>query len=161
MVVKGFTLLELVMVLTIMLISSFIVAPRVLVFIDDMKVESGARQVAADLRYTQQLAISKQKYYKFEIKIGNRDYYILEQISAAPGWQQVKYSKLDEEIKFQSATLPAPGFIDTSGSNVAIDFDSFGAPMPSSGGSITIQDQNSGLTHNVLIANVTGKVDIQ
>jgi len=149
------------MVSTIILTGALIVTPRVIVFLDDMQIESWVRQVAADLRYTQQSAISKQKCYKFEIKLDGWDYYIFEQTTISPYWLQVQHKKLDEHIVFHTATLPAPGFIDSSSPNKAIDFDALGAPMPFAGGTITLQHRDSGLTQNISITNVTGKVEIQ
>lgn len=159
--IKGFTLVEFIMVLTIILTGAFIVIPRVIVFLDDIQIESRGRQVAADLRYTQQSAISKQKNFKFEIDFAGRDYYIFEQTTVFPYWLQVQHKKLDEHIIFYTATLPAPGFIDSSLPNKAIDFDPLGSPMPFAGGTIILKHVDSGLTQSILIANVTGHVEIQ
>ena len=158
----GFTLIELVMVLSIILTGALILTPRTVVLLDGMQIESGARQVAADLRYAQQLAISNQKYYKFEITSGGRDYYISEQLTASPWWHQIFHARLKKEVKFKTVTLPAPGFVNGTSANMAIDFDTFGAPMPSSGGTITLRHSNNiTLTKTIFIASVTGKVEIQ
>jgi type II secretion system protein H len=64
---KGFTLIELIIVLIIIGAAIGLAAPRIGRSIDKMRMRSAVRRFAAVLRYTRQMAISRKKEYSVTI----------------------------------------------------------------------------------------------
>ncbi|MGA1875030.1 MAG: GspH/FimT family pseudopilin [bacterium] len=64
---KGFTLIELIIVLLIIGATIGLAAPRIGRSIDNMRMRSAVRRFAAVLRYTRQMAISRKKEYSVVI----------------------------------------------------------------------------------------------
>lgn len=70
---KGFTLAELVMVLTILAILAVVAYPRMM-DLPAMRIELAARKMQSDIRYAQSLAISIQKRTRINFRAAQDDY---------------------------------------------------------------------------------------
>jgi len=83
---KGFTLIEVIIVVVIMSVAIGLAVPRIGKSLEKMKLKSAARKFSAVLRYTRQMAISRKKDYMVTI-LSNED----EDVS------QYKYLKVERK----------------------------------------------------------------
>lgn len=68
----GFTLLELLVVLTLMALMAGMVAPRLVGTLDRMNVRSAAGRIVATLRYARSQAASEQRFFRVDIDLSGR-----------------------------------------------------------------------------------------
>lgn len=73
---KGFTLLELLIVLTIIGVASAIVGVSLYRSLDDIRLKGSAKEIAAALRYARVQAVVEKRIYTFSLDPEKRLYYI-------------------------------------------------------------------------------------
>ncbi len=77
----GVTLLELMMVITILALMAAFVAPSIGHWIDDWKLRGAAERIAQTIRYARMRALYEQRYYLVELRPGNNSVRVLEPTS--------------------------------------------------------------------------------
>ena len=142
----GFTILELIMVLTIIIMIGFIITPRFLNLLHSKNINYEARKLTAKIREVQQLAISEQITYRITFDINNELY----EISYSPSFLPIETIKLQNKIDLNVIT-----FTDITNS---VQFDAFGAPNEP--GDIILQD-TTGNYLTISITENTGRVTFQ
>jgi general secretion pathway protein H len=73
---RGFTLLEMLLVLTIAVIAMALVVPNFSKGLDSVRLQSASREIASSLRYLRGHAVSKNKQAEFNIDVKNNVYRI-------------------------------------------------------------------------------------
>lgn len=144
---KGFTLIEFIMILVIILIGASIIAPRIEKFITAWDLDIESRKLRLKIREAQQLAISKQQTCRVEFDINEEDY-VLSLVSPD---SEVETVDLKQSVDLFSTSFTNP-------SSNTLDFDQFGAP--SEAGNIVLKDTNNNST-TISVAAATGRVIIQ
>ncbi len=144
---KGYSLIELIMVIVIAGIIAGIAIPKIN-NISEVDIYATARQVKSDIRFTQQLAMSK--FMQTTITFAaNSDTYVISNASAS----------IDKRLPPSSrATFNAAG---SGSTDLIYTFNSSGDPVvPSTGGPWNIGISSGGNTVQVVVADVTGRATI-
>lgn len=89
---KGFTLIELMCLIAVLAILTFIAIPDIIGTIDKWILDSTARQIVEDIRWTQNLAITECSSYNFDINTSNRTYRIRSAIIGNPTIKTVEFN---------------------------------------------------------------------
>jgi len=71
---RGFTLVELIVSVAVLSFLAFVIAPGFQAPLGEAMLNATARQIAQDLRRTQQLAVTNGESYRFEIHVANKVY---------------------------------------------------------------------------------------
>jgi len=162
---KGYTTIELLMVIVIIGFFASIVMPFFSTTYDTFKIEGAYRQLMQDLRYAQQLAISRQVPHGISVDDVADTYWVYRQnpsnIVKDPATQKpliVSYATGKfAGIQLVSTTYNFP--------TERIEFDSLGAPLV--GGTITLNyggtltrcgRVSGGITRIINIESVTGRI---
>lgn len=152
---KGYTVIEIIMVIVIIGILAALAAPAFIVSFDNLKIEGAYRQLMQDTRYAQQLAITRQTVHGVSFDPANESYFVYRQAAANivkdPATQK-PFAVTYASGKFSGINLTATTF--TAPSQDVIEFNSLGAP--SCGGAVTIS--YSGITKTVSVEPNTGRV---
>ncbi|MBC8555958.1 MAG: type II secretion system protein [Candidatus Brocadiales bacterium] len=138
--VDGFSMFELIMVVGIAGIMMAIALPR-LASVSQIDLYSTARQAKSDIRYTQELAMSK--YRKTTITFGSN----LDTYSITSSGQT-----LNKQLP------PSSNAIFDAGSTLVFTFNAAGEPVTGGGGTLTISSGAS--NEQIMVSNITGNVDI-
>ncbi len=147
--VKAFTTIELIMVVVISGIMMAIVLPK-LGDVSSIDLYSVARQVKSDIRYTQELAMSKYAIRKIVFVGGNNTYTIKDSSN------QVIESKVLP--KRSSAIFNAVG----SGTTVLeYIFNSSGEPDSTYGAGDTLRISSGSSYKDIIVSSITGRATIQ
>ncbi len=134
---KGFTLVELIIVLSIITIISFITLPKVNI-VERYKLKSTAYAVAEDLKYTQKLAINENITHHFKT---TNDLYFIRKDGVSIGSTKKVY--IPNDIKFENTSKD-------------ISYTSKGTPVL--GGAITLSSRNYKIQITVIPA--TGRITV-
>jgi prepilin-type N-terminal cleavage/methylation domain-containing protein len=168
---RGFTLIEILVVVLIIGIAAAIVVPQ-LGTRDDMKASSAARVIMADLIYAQNLSITQQNYHYLAMDVVNKRYAVQNSALATVTHPVNKTPYLVRFAAggtngFQDLTLIAANFTGQSG-NVykTIGFDELGSPLvhtgtmtePMTAGAIIIQAGNYRL--RIDVEPFTGQITV-
>ena len=140
---KGFTMVEMIIVIIISGILAAVVLPKLAN--NDIALYSVAGQVKSDIRYTQELAMSKFKKTTIAFSTGTANY----TISDASG-------------TIESKTLPVRSnatFDNSQYSGLTFTFNSFGEPI--TGDDETVRISSKGSHKDILVEDVTGRATIQ
>ena len=143
----GFTLIELIMVLVVVIVAGLIVGPKLVNFLSAWDLETEARKLSAKIREVQQLAVTRQKTYRLEFDLASESYDV--EYNPGTGFTFVETVSLKNDVDLFS----------TEFTNNTVDFDHFGAPDPS-GGDIVLKD-TKGNTSTISIASATGRVTVE
>lgn len=119
---KGFTLTEILVSLSVVVILATISLPFIKRYQPNLKLDGASRDLASDLRLAQQYSISEQVSYYIDISTSTKQYKLYKTGSTTP----VKTYSLPNEISFQSVnglssdrvTFNAYGAVSDSGSIV-------------------------------------------
>ena len=98
MKLKGFTLLEVLIVIAILGIMASISFAFFKTFSPALKLSSSTRDLATDLRYTQQLAVTEQVNYGVSFSLTTNEYRIIKYGATA---QEILRKSLPDGISFQ------------------------------------------------------------
>ena len=151
---KGFSLLELILVLFLMGLIVGLALPFVVKTLDRVKLQSETRQIASTLQFARSEAISKKKIFTFNADIDQNKYWL-----AIPKEKKVIQSKaLDESIRIREYKSTEDTF--TSGTFI-INFYPLGN---SSAGTIHLQspiDGSEPTIYAISIDAITGKPKIK
>lgn len=157
---KGLTLIETVMVMVIVGILVALAIPRFDSFYS-IKLDGGMRKVISDIRYSQQMAVSRHANCRIVFDVGADTYTAQEQPVTNGSWSGVKDPFTQANLNMNFRTDPQYRGIDISRANFnssnILQFNWQGAPL--SGGNVVFSYQ--GNTRNVVVANNTGKVSLQ
>ena len=96
----GFSLMELLIVISIIGIISLIGLPVYKSITPNIALNSSVRDMASDLRYAQQLAVTEQKIYSVRFNILDNNYYIFQADSGAV----IKSRNINSQVKINSIT---------------------------------------------------------
>lgn len=160
---RGLTLLELLIVLTIIGIASAIAGAVLYRSLGDLKLKSTAKEVAASLRYARSQAVSEKRIYSFSLDPENRVYHIFAYPSPSiNNLEGRSYSSphrgedRTDESKSISKTLPEGIFL-VSKERINIFFYPLGN---STGGNLALVNEK-GSTWDIEIEPSTGRVKIE
>jgi prepilin-type N-terminal cleavage/methylation domain-containing protein len=146
---KGFTLIELICVIAILGILAFIAIPTITTSLDKWVLESTAKQIMEDIRWTQHLAITNAISHYFELDIDNRFYRIKSIALREPTKKTIEFSP---NIASISSTLK------TEGKYKRLTYSATGIPTQT--GSIVLKSKK-GKEKTITIAVGTGRVTIK
>lgn len=99
---KGFTLVELVCTVAVLGILLLIAVPEIMSIKDKWILDSTAKQMAEDIRWTQHLAQTEGGYYNFDIHISEYTYRIRDKYDS----KDIKFVDIPAEITNIASTLP-------------------------------------------------------
>lgn len=150
---RGLTLIELIVSLSILVILLLVIAPRIQAPLTEAALNATARQIAQDLRKTQQLAITKGESYRFEIHPANRVYNVRPQDPMKEPLFTVRINRLITNV-----TIGQYDFIDIGGGWRGITYTPTG--IPGRTGTITIFDSR-GRGRAIVIAVATGRAEVR
>jgi prepilin-type N-terminal cleavage/methylation domain-containing protein len=157
---KGFTLIEMVMVLVLVGTMAALAIPRFASFYS-IKLDGSIKKVAADIRYCQQMAVSRHDNSRIVFSAANDIYTAEEQLAAGGGWSGLTdpFTRVNLIMNFR--TDPQYKGIDITSANFnsssTLQFDWQGVPV--SGGSVTFSYMGNSRT--IIVANNTGRVIAQ
>lgn len=157
---KGYTIIELLMVMVIIGFFAAIVLPAFSTSYDTLKVESAYRQLMQDIRYAQQLAVSRHVTHGLSFNPSNETYFIYRQstsnIVKDPLTQKpfiVTYtSGRFSGINLVSTTFLLPWLN-------RLEFNSLGAP--SNGGTVVINYRGMPLSCGGISGGITKTVTVE
>lgn len=140
---KGFTFIELLIVVVIMGIMMAVVVPK-LDIVGSIDIYSTVRQVKSDIRYTQELAMSKYAKRTIDFTGNSNTYYIKDSSGAI----------------IVSKKLPARSrAIFDSGNTLVFTFNSSGEPVTGAGGILRVS--SGGSYRDIEVGSITGRATIQ
>ncbi|MBC8550125.1 MAG: hypothetical protein H8D23_10770 [Candidatus Brocadiales bacterium] len=142
---KGFSTIELIMVVVITGIMMAVALPKLGV-VNTIDLESVTRQVKSDIRYTQEMAMSKYKEAAITFAPDSNTYSITSTGSSEP-------KELPERSK---AIFNDVG---TGTTNLEFTFNSSGEPVTGSGGTLRITSEGS--FNEIIVESMTGRATIQ
>lgn len=146
---RGFTLIELMCFIAVLAILSLIAVPEVMGSIDKWILDSTARQIAEDIRWTQHLAITGCISHNFDLNISNRSYRIRSAILSDP---TIKTVEFNPNIASISSTFKSQG------NYKRLSFSSTGIPAQT--GSIVLTSKKDKEV-TITVAVGTGRVAIK
>jgi prepilin-type N-terminal cleavage/methylation domain-containing protein len=157
---KGFTIIELVMVIVIVAIMAMLAIPRFESFYS-IKLSGAVKKVVSDIRYVQQMALSRNTNTRIVFNITNDTYKAQEENPRNSGnWQYIKnpFTRTDLVVNFQ--TDPQHGGLDivsNSFTNNTLQFNWEGTPQ--AGGQVSFTYRNN--TNSIFVQNGTGILRVQ
>lgn len=105
---RGFTLLELLVVLAIMALLTAMSAPAISGYLRGARLRGGARQVASALRLARQLAITERRNHTVHFNIDDRQFWV-EQVGVLVGERRTLPDTIDFHPPLPSYTFTARG----------------------------------------------------
>ncbi len=139
---KGFTTIELIMALVIAGIMAAVALPK-FTAVTEVDLYSTARQVKSDIRYTQELAMSKYAIRKIEFAGDDYTYDIKDSLG----------------VILESKKLPPRSkVIFSAGSTLIFTFNASGEPIAGGGGTLIIS--SGGSNKQIMVSSITGKANI-
>jgi len=156
---SGFTLVEVLIVVTIMALAAAIVVPR-MTQAGQMQIQAAGRMIIADLLIAQNDAISHQATRRVVFDTATNRYWLADGTGSTAGvvWKRdgsIVSSgavDLDEDGRFDGVTLVAANFNGQS----YVEFDALGTPTE--GGIIDIRSGD--VSYRISVAPLTGRIAI-
>lgn len=146
---NGFTLVEMLVVIAIIILVSIVAVPAITPFLKGQRLNKGARIVQASALAARTMAINSRKTRRLVFDSINYKLSIIDELSAVVG----KAEFLPDTIEFGTSTWPM------GTSTVTVSFDPNGSANTSTLGTdiVTIQDKQ-GNTKNLKIIDYTGQI---
>ncbi|MBO8137646.1 MAG: prepilin-type N-terminal cleavage/methylation domain-containing protein [Desulfotomaculum sp.] len=142
---RGYTLLELVMVLSILGVFISIALPGYLGYFNRGQLETAAQQLASDIRYIQQRALAEESPTSYGIAF----YPAHDKYNVYKSMQILKSVKLPKGLVLQGTTFPEH----------RMEINQKGIPR-SGGGTVSIYNKYCRVYKYVVVASVTGRVRV-
>ncbi len=148
---KGFTLIEVVIVLTIIILSVALVKPSLSRFSRAVELKVAAKKISSILRYCRSEAVNRGQVYQVLFDAGLREVKMKSLDSAGsspktyPLPEGINLKEVDVESPENDSDLPAIEFYPSGGSN---------------GGTIVL-DQQGGTAYKIRVHFLTGVVEIE
>lgn len=146
---KGVTLIELLCIIAILGVLSAIAIPEIVSTIDKWVLDSTAKEIVEDIRWTQHLATTKGIYHHFEVNLKENLYRIRSTALRDPTIKRVEFNPNISEI---TCTFKSEGDFKR------LTFSPTG--IPSQTGSITLTSKK-GNELTITVAVGTGRVEIK
>ncbi|MGR3175242.1 MAG: prepilin-type N-terminal cleavage/methylation domain-containing protein [Candidatus Scalindua sp.] len=146
---EGFSIIELIIVIVIAGIMAAVAIPR-MGMVTSVDLYSTARQVKSDIRYTQELAMSKYAIRKIVFDGGYDTYAIKDSLD-----QTIESKELPKRSK---ATFNAIG---SGTTELVYIFNSSGEPDSTYGAGDTLRISSGGSYKDILVEGVTGRATVQ
>jgi prepilin-type N-terminal cleavage/methylation domain-containing protein len=151
---KGFTLIEVILVILIMGILSTLTLPNLMRSNDRWLLRSTAYMIANDIRMMQRLSVQECSYYNFELNTKGF-YYILR--NNDPLEPNIKKVLLDPRITSVSSTLSSSGYGGSAEGYRILSFSHLGSPNQA--GTIILKTRN-GDSIRLTVDVTTGRVKV-
>jgi len=161
---QGFTLVELILLIALIGILAWLAVPRLGAF-HEIKLDTAARRVAADLRYAQGLSMTRRERHGVLFEPAVSRYTVLDAASRTPVENPMDRGRpllvdFHGSGECQGVSIVSADFGGTPG----VTFDFFGVPRDTSGRELATPGQillsYEGMTAAVAIAPGTGKVSL-
>lgn len=136
---RGFTLVELVLVLLILGILAATAIPRVPV--SPVGVDAAARKIRSDLQYARSLAMTRGRNHGIEFTTA-APYVLYDQTPSSPVLDPLSRTAFSEDLRRFGRSQ-----VTTS---LRVEFDSWGRPTLTGGGSVTVSNGSFSRTLNIL-----------
>ncbi|MDP2920818.1 MAG: type II secretion system protein [Candidatus Omnitrophota bacterium] len=162
--IKGFTLIELVMLMVIIGILALVAMPKATTG-SVVRLEASCQKIANDLRYAQEMSLAQQVRFGISFDPVNEAYFVYRVNTGTKARDpqtrndfDVSFATLNE---FKGIDLVSTSFSDK------MEFDSTGAPYDGNGvvlssqGVVTLQTMDGVYSRTVRIEAKTGKVSVQ
>ena len=147
----GYTVVELVLVMVLLIILAAVAVPR-FTALQSVRVNAAVREIASDIRYAQSLAISSGKNHRVVFSAAG---YTIEENDG--GWQYITFPVTADNYIVQIAADYEGVVID---SGYTLEFNSLGEPVVGGGGSFTVSNSGSNPCRQISIVNNIGRVQI-
>lgn len=160
---RGFTVIEVVIVMVIVGILAIVAIPQVMGTMSATRLNNAAQKLAADIRYAKEFALSRHNVYGVDINTSTNTYEIF-------SWDGVNKTVINDP--YTNAPMSTDLDLSTEYSGVTISaasideirINAFGTPQDSLGTNLTsaatITLANGGLTRQVQITHETALVEV-
>lgn len=140
---RGFTLLELLIVMTIFSAAAAVTVPNYLVYYHNQRLEAQAHQLMSDIRYFQNLARAQEsKLYNISFDINDNCYRVLN------GTEVIKKVKLYSDVQLVHTEFDLNRLMIGAAGNVV------------TGGTVTLASTYTKKLKYVIVASVVGRVRV-
>ena len=162
---RGFTLTELIVIVTILGVLSWLAYPK-MAAMDEIKLDTAARRLAADLRYAQSLAMSRRVIHGILFNPALEKYTVFAPNAAIPIVDPADRARTlvvdyTSRTEFRGVQVQSAAFGTTPG----VTFDYFGVPRDTAGVDLTTSGvvvlTYQGVSDSVLVAPQTGTVSVR
>ncbi|MFH1731689.1 MAG: prepilin-type N-terminal cleavage/methylation domain-containing protein [Planctomycetota bacterium] len=154
----AYTLIEVLIVVVVVSTLAAAALPAVSTTLDSMKASALAREIAADMRYAQALALKTGVRHRVSFWAGGQAYEVRRENGSSwdlcthPVTKKPWQVKLDDKSRYAGLTLKDSQF----GSSDYLYYDKFGAPE--AGGFVTFT--LGATTHTINVAPLSGKITV-
>ena len=155
---RAYTLVEVLIVVVIVATLAVVALPAVSTTLDSMKATALAREIAADMRYAQTLALKTGVRHRVSFWTDGQAYAVRRENGSAwdlcthPVTKKPWEMTLDDKSRYAGLTLKDSQF----GSSDYLYYEKFGAPE--AGGFVTFT--LGGVTHTINVAPLSGKITV-
>jgi Tfp pilus assembly protein FimT len=160
---RGFTLVEMVLLIMITSILAVVFAPQITDSINDIRLNKAAQKLAMDIRYMRDLAMSRHDVYGIEFDDADNSYRLYQWDGANKNTITDPHKGGDMIVDFD--TIEAFNGVTLGASSTTdVTVDAFGVPYDANGlelaSAATVTLHSGSLTATVQITNATGYVDV-
>jgi prepilin-type N-terminal cleavage/methylation domain-containing protein len=162
---RGFTLVEMTVIIVILGILSWIAYPK-MAAMDEIRLDAAARRLASDLRYAQNLAMSRRVIHGLLFNAAAEKYTVFAPNAATPITDPADRARTlvvdyTSRAEFKGVQVQSAAFGTTPG----VTFDYFGVPRDTAGVDLTTTGvvvlSYQGSSDSILVAPQTGTVTIR